>query len=179
MRLKKERRECFICIPQCPLFFEYNTNEFSAVLGDLINALCDEHLNIDRTRVYLLGVSYGGHAVTYECLRHPERYAAAIPTVAWTYVAGLDFQANTYLYGIDEYHRPFDENGYFKLAQTPLWLAYSHLEVQYNEPLSIELKAIDAPVKTTRIDRRGHAMFTLFFRDEPWTDWLFAQQKEI
>lgn len=178
-RLKKEHRACAVCLPQFELFQEYNTDESSALLGALIDTLCAQYPHMDRTRVYLLGVSYGGYATITECLRHPDRYAAAIPTVAWTY---LDFaQADaktqtmlrsTHLYDADQFHRPCTAEGYAALAQTPLWLAYSYLEAKYNEPLYAALQAIGAPVRATQIDKRGHAMSTLFFRDAAWTQWL-------
>ena len=52
--------------------------EPSALVLDLIEALCNEH-RIDKDRIYLTGVSMGGYGTWDLVSRRPELFAAAIP----------------------------------------------------------------------------------------------------
>ena len=42
-----------------------------------------ERFSIDRERVYLTGLSYGGFGTWYLASRHPRRFAAIAPVVGW------------------------------------------------------------------------------------------------
>ncbi len=176
-RLKKANRDCYIIAPQLGSDEAYNTDEHSQMLWDLINALNRKSSNIDFSRIYLAGVSYGGYGVIYEAFRHPERYAAAVPTVGWVYLEGNE-QIVSYKFGTDKYHLPFDDISLEEIAKTPLWFACSNIEAKYNEPLYEKLKAIGADVRLTRNDKHGHGMHAAFFKNEPWDEWMFEKSKQ-
>ncbi len=177
LRLKKQKRDCFILALKRGYDEFYNTDRHSEILRELTELVIREAGNIDVSRIYLAGVSYGGHAAIYEAFRHPDRYAGAVPTVGWTYLDG-DRQVDFLRFKEDKYHSPFDAAGIEELAKTPLWLACSHKELEFNEPLYKTLKDAGADVRFTRNDRRGHQMHAAFFRKQPWDDWLFEKTKK-
>ena len=144
------RERHHMLVPQLSPEQKYDTDEFSSALGGAIDALD----RVDRSRIYIIGISMGGEGVFSECKRHPGRYAAAIPTVGWTAPEGMD-----------------------ALAQTPLWIAVSHLEEPYNRPLYEALLERAAQVKYTRCDAFGHKMTGPFFTFWPWAKWLFSHSK--
>ncbi len=172
--LKKAKKDCFILAPQLGYSDAYNTDEHSEMLWNMINAVNKKYGKINYSRIYILGMSYGGYCTVYECFRHPERYAAAIPTVAWIYL-DKDTRISSYKYGDDKYHLPFDDEGISELAKTPMWLACSHIEAEYVEYLYKRLKDVNAEVHLTRKDKHGHMMCTHFFKDEAWDEWLFGK----
>ncbi len=174
--LRKAKKDCFILAPQLGYIDSYNTDEHSEMLWNMINAVNKKYGKIDFSRIYLIGVSYGGYGTVYECFRHPERYAAAIPTVGWTYLEG-ETQVSYYKYGEDKYHLPFNGEGISELAKTPMWLACSHIEARHVETLYGRLKDINADVRLTRNDKHGHKMGIYFFRNQPWEKWLFDKTK--
>jgi len=45
----------------------------------------DKHYRTDPDRTYLSGISYGGFGTWYMASRHPERFAAIAPVVAWAH----------------------------------------------------------------------------------------------
>lgn len=120
-RLKKAKKDCVILAVQLGYDDAYNTDEYSEMLWNLINTIHIKYENIDFSKIYLAGISYGGYEVVYEAFRHPDRYAAAVSAVGWIYMKE-DPQISYYKFGEDKYHLPFDDNGILELAKTPMWL---------------------------------------------------------
>ncbi len=176
-RLKKQKRDCYILALRRDYDEFYNTDRHSETIRALTDLLIREAGNIDVSRIYLAGVSYGGHAAVYEAFRRPDRYAGAVPTVGWTYLDG-DRQVDFLGFKEDKFHAPFDDAGILEVAKTPMWLACCYRETESNEPLYHKLKAVGADVRFTRNDRRGHQMHAAFFRREPWDDWLLLKTKK-
>lgn len=175
-RLKNANKECFILAPQLGYDEAYNTDEHSRTIYKMISEIDQKYGGVDFSKIYILGVSYGGYGAIYECFRHPERYAAAVPTVGWIY-HNSENQVSYYKFGSDKYHLPFDSDGIATLAKTPMWLACSHIEAKHNEALYKKLKEIHADVKLTRNDKYGHGMHVKFFKNEPWDEWIFGKEK--
>ncbi len=84
---------CFVIAPQCPKdnrwvdsnwdldTFDFKlltiSNELSAV-SDLLKKIIDDY-PVDRSRIYITGLSMGGFGSWYMLLKHPTLFAAAIP----------------------------------------------------------------------------------------------------
>ncbi len=177
-QLKKAKKDCFILAPQISGtgYDAYNTDEHTEALWSLINEIDKIHGKIDFSRIYIIGVSYGGYGTIYECFRHPDRYAAAIPCVPWIYLEN-EAQVSYFKYGEDKYHLPFNDNGIAELAKTPMWLCCSYIEFKHSNSLYERLKSVGADVRLTRKDKRGHGMWIDFVKDETWIEWLFDKQK--
>jgi predicted peptidase len=68
-------RDQFIVVsPQCPAGEVWDDDALLALLDKVL-----AELRVDRTRVYLSGLSMGGYGTWSLALKHPERFAAAVP----------------------------------------------------------------------------------------------------
>ena len=175
-KLKKSKSNCYFLAPQLSYAEGYNRDEHSEMLWELVQYISKSYGNIDLSRIYLVGVSYGGYGVIYESFRHPDRYAAVVSAVGWVYDEA-QMQVNYDRYGQDKYHLPFDDDGIKELAKTPTWLACSNVKLGHNEPLYQRLTQAGAEVKFTRCDKHGHGMSTAFLRKQEWDSWMFSKIK--
>ena len=146
---------------------DYNSDEFARALCEAIELVP----HVDRSRIYLAGVSMGGYGAVLQCLRKPGFYTACLPSVAALY--NLENHESLR----DIYHRPLDGEAHDILAQTPMWLSYSHVEQACNEPLYEALRARGADVRKTQINLLGHGMSVLFFSFWPWKRWMMGKRK--
>ncbi len=176
-RLWRAKKNCGILVPQLGYDEKYNCAEFSDMLWALIQSVKQKYGNVDFSRIYLIGISYGGHSVIYEALRHPERFAGIIPTVAWIYEKNPEY--NYVDAGKDRYHMPMGEEDLRLLKETPMWLACSQIELSGNEFLYKGLQALGADVRFTREDKHGHGMGWFFLWKEPWEEWLWEKRKSL
>jgi len=156
-------KKCHVLVPQLPLSNPYAA-EVSEGLGEVIAGIP----HVDRSRIYLMGLSMGGCGAVIECRRHPERYAACVTSVAA--LRNLEYPEIT-----DGHEGPLDENAFDALAKTPLWLGYSRDEKSVNEPLYDALNERGANVKHTFIKGLGHGPAgPVFWLTKPWAKWLFS-----
>jgi hypothetical protein len=174
--MKKENIDCYVIAPQLSPVESYNSDEFSGFLTDIIKHIDKENGNVDFSRIYLAGISYGGHGVIYETLRKPDVYAGAVEAVGWIYTDNGQ-QVNYEKYGKDRYHSPLNEDCYKDISKTPFWFACSHIELAHTMQLYNNLKRLGADVKFTRNDKKGHLMFKNFYKNESWAKWLFEKRK--
>jgi len=171
LTIPRVRQKYHLLVPQEGLFDIYG-DEFSDALGETI----DNIPRVDRSRIYITGMSMGGCGAIIECRRHPERYAAAVPTVPWLFNLRAGGKTRNAM------APPLDAKGYDALAKTPMWLTYSPLERRLNEQLCEALLARNANLRQTYI--RLHGFFGhiatpfIFSMIKPWSKWLFAQRKE-
>jgi len=171
LTVPRARQKYHLLVPQEGLFDIYGS-EFSDALGEVIAGIP----NVDRSRVYIMGMSMGGCGAIIECSRHPERYAAAVPTVPWLFNLKAGGKTRSAMAA------PLDAKGYDALAKTPMWLTYSRLERRLNEQLCEALTARDANLRQTYIKLHGmvgHIIAPLVFSlTKSWAKWMFSQHKE-
>jgi len=171
LTVPRVRQKYHLLVPQEGLYDIYG-KEFSDALGETI----DNIPNVDRSRIYITGMSMGGCGAILECSRHPERYAAAVPTGAWLYNLKTGGKTRSAMAA------PLDAKAYDTLAKIPMWLASSRLEQRLNEQLCEALRARDADLRYTHIKLRGmfgHVIAPLVFSlTKPWAKWMFAHRKE-
>ena len=80
LRRAPKRYPAIVVIPQVPV-----GTQWTGAQADLALAALDQVLGeyrVDVNRVYLTGLSMGGHGTWYLAYRHPERFAAAAPKAA-------------------------------------------------------------------------------------------------
>lgn len=153
---------------------EYNTDDHSRALDGIIDYIEKTYKNVDFSRIYLTGTSHGGYACVYEILRKPEKYAAAVIAMGYTYNELFklpdEFKTN-------EFMRNLTESDYKTLAGKPFFLAWAkddnHYITDSNELLSENLKANEGNVKVKIYETGGHTIASDFFKHSEWTKWLF------
>jgi predicted peptidase len=104
-------------------------------------------LNVDRSRMYLTGLSQGGHGTFAIGSRHSDLFAAAAPVCGWG-----------------------DKSLVEGLKKTPMWVFHGESDEVINVDRSKEmvewLKAAGAPVKITLYPGVGHGSWDKAYSDE-------------
>ena len=118
------------------------------------------NMSVDKSRLYIMGLSMGAFG-TYEILaRHPHIFAAAVPICGG---GNLDVV-----------------NRYAK--QTALWITHGDddqvVPVEYSQKLYNELKNHGSDVKYTEYKDVGHDSWTNTFNEPELLKWLFSKQRD-
>jgi predicted peptidase len=158
------RYPCFVMAPQCPRsdgWSSYSGRPTSTLRLTLeaVEALGRE-LPLDRTRLYLVGVSMGGRGVWDTVLARPELFAAAVPICA----AG-------------------DPTDLRRIKHLPVWCfhggADTTVPVDYARRMTAALRKLGGNVKYTEYPGVGHDSYRNAFREPELLPWLFAQRKQL
>lgn len=157
---------------------DYNTAEHSRALEGFVEYIEKTYNNVDFDRIYLTGTSYGGYACVYEVLRNPQKYAAAVISMAYTFNEEWQppekIRKNTYV-------RSLTDEDYITLAETPFYAScakddHMHM-VTSNELLSKYLKKNNGTIKSKVYEKGGHTIYSDFFKNSDWDEWLFKQKR--
>lgn len=178
--LKKNlnKQKCHQVVIHLDVTCEYNRDAHSRALDGFINYIQSTYKNVDFDRLYLAGTSHGGYACVYEVLRNPEKYAAAVISMAYTYnesfVPPEEIRVNPYI-------RSLTDEDYETIAKTPFFLSWAKDDgsgiVKSNELLLKNLKGNNANVKFKIYDKGGHTIASKFFKNADWTKWMFGLSK--
>ncbi len=153
---------------------EYNTAEHSQALDGFIEYLQNTYNNVDFDRIYLAGISHGGYACVYEVLRNPDKYAAVVISMAYTFDDEL-------MSAKEEYKNLFIRNltaeDYNTLSETPFYISWAKDDsiaiTVSNEKLSKNLKGKSKYYKEKIYETGGHSIAYDFFKNSDWDEWLF------
>jgi putative intracellular protease/amidase/predicted esterase len=121
--------------PQCPAYTFWNMELDQ--LWTLLDVI-EYNYAIDKSRVYLTGLSMGGNASWLMGLKHPERFAAIVPVAGFYNLSNDEVPENIGL-----------------LKDTPLWIFHGARDTTI--PVSRSQAMIDA---LTRINK--HVRFTIY-----------------
>lgn len=136
-----------------------------ALYNKCLDKLIEEN-NIDTSRIYLTGMSMGGHGTVWQAINHPNKYAAIMP------VCGLFYwDDGTAL--IDNIQT---------LKDMPIWLFHSKNDNSVNFSNSIkftqELDSIgNDTYKTSWFVVPQHDITTYAYDSAEVWEWLFAQKR--
>ena len=120
------------------------------------------HYQVDRKRVYLTGLSYGGFGTWYMASKHPELFAAICPVVGWGHPSMMAPIAN---------------------AQLPVWAFAGGrdpvIEAQYFYPGINKLEELGhKSVRFTIHSDMGHDVWRRVYGGNDVYDWLLQHVKE-
>ncbi len=177
-KIKKLKRKnpCIMVVPSIPRCYGYDIKVktedktlFDAIFNELF-PLLKEKYPIDENRVYLMGCSNGAGGTWSQIIKHPERYAAAIPMMGYS-----DADEDKYFEAIKDIpvwavHAEDDDN--VRIGKTEYGYGGSDILVE-------KLKAAgNGKVKYSRYKKYGHSVAKVFLKRENWCDWLFEQKKK-
>jgi len=153
--LQKGKKVDFIVVsPQCP----WNKNWSSE---DWFNPVYDEvagKLQVDDSRIYLIGMSMGGFGTWALANRMPDRFAAISPMCGG---ADVKWAGN--------------------LSKTPTWVfhgtADNQIPISRSEVMVKALEKLKANVKFSRLANQGHDISKQFNNDELYS-WLLKHTIE-
>ena len=151
-----QRFPAHVVMPQCPVGSQWSGPAEEAALRAL-----DETINAsaaDERRVYVTGVSMGGHGALRLATRHKSRFAAVVAVCGW---------ANTY-------------DVVRGLTHVPLWLFHGADDPVVPARCSADLASALASagarhVRHTEYPGIEHECWDLVFAEPQLPEWLFAQ----
>jgi predicted peptidase len=167
----REKYPCFIIAPQCPQEQRWvevewtldahtmpeKTSEPLRLTFELIEKLTSE-LPIDRSRIYVTGLSMGGYGTWDAIQRNPELFAAAVPVCG-----GGD---ETYAEG---------------LRSVPIWAFHGNKDTVVKPRRSTSMvEAVNRAggrAKLTMYEGVGHDSWNPAYADPEMLAWLFSQRK--
>ncbi len=162
----------FVVAPQCPEGKQWVDVPWSADFHtmpkepaeplrqslDLIAALQKE-FSIDKSRIYVTGLSMGGFGAWDAIQRHPRLFAAAVPVCSGGDAALAE-----------------------KIKDVPVWAFHGAedgaVKPQRSRDMIAALKKAGGSPKYTEYEKVGHNSWEKAYGDAKMYEWLFAQKKE-
>ncbi len=133
---------------------------------------------VDLQRIYLTGLSRGGHGTWYLAYRHPEIFAAIAPICGWVTERPDSPGSVTVV--------PPDSGAELpalarRLGKTPIWIFHGEMDttvpVKYSREPAAALKAASANVRYTEYLGMEHNVWDATYASDEFLHWLFAQHR--
>lgn len=161
------KADCNILVPQfVPRKFLCEEDAREIYIEACFELLCEiiEKIDIDNSRIYIYGCSFGGGLVWNMLTNYSDIIAGAAEWMG-------------YYYG----YKSFDEIDFEAMAKVPIWLLHSSndnvVKIDSDDKFYNELKKYNPNVKYTRFDKYGHKAAGIFAKRYNWADWLLSQRK--
>jgi predicted peptidase len=139
----------------------YKAGEISDAL-DLALAAMDDVIKthkIDKTRIYITGLSMGGYGTWDAIQRRPDFFAAAVPICG----AGDPSQAK-------------------KIAKLPIWVWHGDADdavpVRGSREMVGAIKGAGGDARYTELEKVGHNSWAPAYASKEMWDWMFAQKRK-
>jgi len=170
------RFPAIVVFPQVPTDSQWVGAPADAALAALAQTMKEFHT--DPARVYLTGLSMGGHGTWYLAYRHPELFAAIAPLCGW--VADMDrFRGSVPVVPPDS-GAPLAALAR-RLGKLPSWIFHGEVDqavpVNGSREPAAALKAAGADVRYTEFLGMNHNVWDATYASDEFTRWLFAQHR--
>jgi predicted peptidase len=141
--------------PQCPDEYFWNDDVLIALLDEI-----EGNYRVDKNRIYVTGLSMGGHGTWTLALAQPNRFAAIAPVCGWSH--------------------PVE---FCKLAHMPIWVFHGAKDfvvpLNLSEKIVEQLKACSASkIKFTIYPEATHDSWTETYNNEELYKWFLEQSLE-
>jgi predicted peptidase len=140
--------------PQCPENMFWNTDILSALLDEI-----EENYRVDKNRIYVTGLSMGGHGTWSLAIAQPNRFAAIAPVCGWS----VPSVACT-------------------IKDIPIWVFHGAKDVvvpiSASEVMVERLKSCGANVKFTVYPEANHDSWTETYNNHELYKWFLEQSLE-
>ncbi|NTW86967.1 MAG: prolyl oligopeptidase family serine peptidase [Holophagaceae bacterium] len=176
IRRAPKRFPAIVVFPQVPPGTQWTGAQADMALAALDRVLGEYRVNADR--VYLTGLSMGGHGTWYLAYRHPERFAAAAPICGWT----RDLASHGFMEPVVPPEAgPALPALARRLARLPLWIFHGDQDtvvpVEGSRAAVEALKAVSADVRYTEYPGLNHNSWDATYASDAFVTWLFAQRR--
>jgi predicted peptidase len=173
IRRNPARFPAIVVMPQAPL-----ESFWAGLPGDAALAALDrtcEELNVDRERVYLTGLSMGGHGSWMLGYNHAARFAAML--VICGFVGDRPNRPSVVPSGPGTHY----ERVAARLKDVPIWIVHGEADIAVSVVESRRmfdaLRAAGADVHYTELPGTNHDSWTAAYGSEAIVRWLFEQRK--
>jgi predicted peptidase len=176
IRQNFSRYPAIVVIPQVPTDSQWVGTPADMAVAALQQTMREFH--VDPNRVYLTGLSMGGHGTWYIAYRHPELFAAIVPICGWV----RDFpQFRGSVPVVPGDSAAVLSSLVQRLAKVSIWIFHGEIDPAVNvngsrEPAAA-LKAASADVRYTEFPGMGHNVWDAVYASDEFVRWLFAQQR--
>jgi predicted peptidase len=141
--------------PQCPDEYFWNDDVLIALLDEI-----EGNYRVDKNRIYVTGLSMGGHGTWTLALAQPNRFAAIAPVCGWSH--------------------PVE---FCKLAHMPIWVFHGAKDfvvpLNLSEQIVEQLKACSASkIKFTIYPEATHDSWTETYNNEELYKWFLELSLE-
>lgn len=168
---EKLSKECIIAAPQCPEEYRWANTPWEngsyslkdtpvcapmQAADELVDYIISKY-NVDKTRVYIAGISMGGFGTWNMIMRRPKLFAAAVPVCG-----GADPKMAEIVKDIPI--RTFHSKG------DPV------VPVKGTREMVAALKEINGNIAYKEYESNEHNCWTDAFHEPDLTDWLFSQK---
>ena len=176
IRRDPKRFPALVVFPQAPLDSQWVGTPADMALAALTQTMGEFH--VDRDRVYLTGLSMGGHGTWYLAYRHPELFAAVVPICGWV-ADSPRFRGSVPVV-------PPESGAALpalvrQLARTPIWIFHGEMDevvpVSGSREPAGALKAVSADVRYTEYLGLNHNSWDATYASDEFVRWLFAQRR--
>ena len=154
MLVEAGRKYPFILVsPQCPEDEDWSV----PVVKALVDRILERH-SVDRSRIYLTGISRGGKGVWNTAIEYPDLFAAIAPICGWG-----------------------DSTKVSVLKDVPTWVFHGKkdpvIAFEREESMVKNLKAAGGNVRFTAYPEAGHDCWTETYQNPGLYEWLLQQKK--
>ena len=176
IRQNASRYPAIVVFPQVPRDSQWVGTPADMAVAALQQTLREFH--VDPRRVYLTGLSMGGHGTWYVAYRHPELFAAIVPICGWV----RDFpQFRGSMPVVPGDSAQVLTNLAQRLGKVPIWIFHGEVDQVVNvggsrEPAAA-LKAAGADVRYSELLGLNHNSWDAAYGSDEFVRWLFAQQR--
>lgn len=168
----RKKYPCYVLAPQCPpepSWWSYTSwikpklpEKISIELSLVIKLLNElqKRYDIDKSRIYVSGLSMGGCATYDLIMRYPKKFAAAIPICGWGDTSKAELIKNI-----------------------PIWIFHGAkddvVNVKHSRKMFNTLKKLNGFVQYTEYLNVKHESWLFAFKEPELLDWLFKQKKNV
>lgn len=137
--------------PQCPEDIFWNVDVLIALLDEIVNKY-----RVDTNRIYVTGLSMGGHGTWELAMRRPNRFAALAPVCGWA-----------------------DTSKACSISHIPTWVFHGAKDevvpVKAAEDMVKALKNCGSDIKLTIYPEANHDSWTETYNNEDLYKWFLEQ----
>lgn len=137
--------------PQCPDLMFWNTDVLSSLLDEI-----EDNYRVDKNRIYVTGLSMGGHGTWEMAISEPDRFAAIAPVCGWA-----------------------DTSKACSIAHIPTWVFHGAKDVVVpviaSENMVEAMKKCGSKVKFTIYPDANHDSWTETYNNEELYKWFLEQ----
>ncbi|MDH3497687.1 MAG: alpha/beta hydrolase-fold protein [Gemmatimonadota bacterium] len=176
IRSAPDRYPAIVVMPQVPPDSLWSGTPAEVALIALRQTM--DEFTVDPDRVYLTGLSMGGHGTWYLAYRNPDLFAAVVPICGWIPDVPR-FRGSVPVVPADS-GPPLPALAR-RLARTPIWIFHGEMDpvvpVSGSREPAAALKAVSGDVRYTEFLGLGHNSWDATYGSDAFTRWLFAQRR--
>ena len=176
IRRDPTRFPAIVVIPQLPPDSQWVGAPAEGAMVALRQTLGEFHTDPDR--IYLTGLSMGGHGAWYLGYRNPALFAAIAPICSWV-TERKDSPGSVPVVPVDS--GPPLPTLARRLRQVPVWIFHGEMDsavpVTYSREAAAALKEVGGNVRYTEYLGLDHNSWDATYASRDFVDWLFAQRR--